>query len=38
MAIKYGIDFPFRESQEGHFLKMRLIDFLMKNLKANLAW
>jgi phage baseplate assembly protein W len=34
MAIKYGIDFPFRESQEGHFLKMTAIP--EKEVRANL--
>lgn len=34
MAIKYGIDFPFKESNEGNYLKMTVTP--EKEIRANL--
>ena len=34
MAVKYGIDFPFRDSQEGHFLNMTATP--EREVRANL--
>ena len=35
MAVKYGIDFPFRDSNEGHFLKMTTSP--EREVRANLV-
>jgi phage baseplate assembly protein W len=34
MAVKYGIDFPFRDSMEGHYLKMTTTP--EREVRANL--